>query len=71
MKKTVLSLAVASLVLAGCSSNGKELSSKTHNGKDVIASVGSENIYTDDVNNIVVDTQTGNESIYKQVTKLF
>ena len=70
MKKTVLSLAVASLVLTGCSSKKDELSKKTVDGKDVIASVGSENIYADSVNDIVVDTTTGNESIYNQVSKL-
>ena len=71
MKKTVLSLAVASLVLAGCGSNGKELSKKTNDGKDVIASIGSEYIYADDVNNTtVIGTDAANKSIYEQVTKL-
>ena len=58
MKKTVLSLAVASLVLAGCGSKSKELSKKTNDGKDVIASIGSEYIYADDVyNNVSVGTK--------------
>lgn len=71
MKKTVLSLAVASLVLAGCGSNSKELSKKTNDGKDVIASIGSEYIYADDVNNTtVMGTDAANKSIYEQVTKL-
>ena len=70
MKKTVLSLAVASLVLAGCGKTSKELSKKTVDGKDVIASIGGEYIYTDDVNDLIVGTNYGNESIYNQVSKL-
>ena len=70
MKKTVLSLAVASLVLAGCGKSSKELSKKTVDGKDVIASIGGEYIYTDDVNDIIVGTNSGNETIYNQVSKL-
>jgi len=71
MKKTVLSLAVASLVLAGCGSKSKELSKKTNDGKDVIASIGSEYIYADDVyNTSVIGTDAANKSIYEQVTKL-
>lgn len=70
MKKTVLSLAVASLVLAGCGKSSKELSKKTVDGKDVIASIGGEYIYTDDVNDLIVNTNSGNETIYNQVSKL-
>ena len=70
MKKTVLSLAVASMVLAGCGKKADGLSKKVVNGKDVIASVGGEHIDADRVNEILLNTNSGNKSIYDQVTKL-
>ena len=70
MKKSLLTLAVATICLSGCGKNEDGLKSKKIDGKEVIAMVGDTPIYADDIADKILYNAEGAELIYSELTKL-
>lgn len=70
MKKSLLTLAVATMCLSGCGKNEDGIKSKKIDGKEVIAMVGNTPIYADDIADQLLYNAEGAELIYSELTKL-
>lgn len=70
MKKSLLTLAVATICLSGCGKNDDSIKSKKIDGKEVIAMVGNTPIYADDIADKILYNADGAELIYSELTKL-
>jgi len=70
MKKSLLTLAVATMCLAGCGKSEDGIKSKEFEGQEVIAMVGNTPILADDIADQLLYNAEGAELIYSELTKL-